>query len=75
MMDPAVVIDHVQTAVGFDPRTLLPLRQVQVTYHVETHGPFTLVTPEDKFNQEYIEKETGKTAATLRATGALPLGM
>lgn len=72
MLDAAVRIDHVQTAVGFDSRTLLPSRQVQVTYSVGTHGPFTLVTPEDKFNQEYLETETGKMAATLRAAGALP---
>jgi len=74
-MDKAVVIDHTQTVVGFDPYTLLPARKVQVTYHVSTHGPFTLITPEDKFNAEYLETETGKTAATLRAAGALLPGL
>lgn len=72
MLDPQVRIDHVQTAVGFDQRTLLPSRQVQVTYFVGTHGPFTLVTPEDKFNQEYLEEKTGAVAATLRSAGAIP---
>lgn len=71
MLDKAVKIVNVKTAVGFDPSTLLPSRNVQVTYTVGAHGPFTLVTPESHFNEQYVETETGKMAATLRATGAI----
>lgn len=71
MLDKAVTITHTQTVTGFDPRTLLPLRQIQVTYTVDGHGPFQLVTPEANFTQQYLEQETAKTAATLRAVGAV----
>ena len=74
MLDPLVKIDHVQNITGFDPQTLLPTRQVQVTYHIGTHGPFLLVTPQASFGEEYLEKETGKVVATLRAAGALDPG-
>jgi len=72
MLDPAVKITDVHTVVGFDPKTTLPTRNVQVTYTVGIHGPFLLVTPETFFSQDYIEKETKKTADTLRAVGAVP---
>lgn len=73
-MDPLVKITKVQNVVGFDPTTLLPSRQVQVTYTVGTHGPFTLVTPMHDFTQDYVERETQKVVDVLRATGALPAG-
>lgn len=72
MIDSDVQIIKVQHAVGFDPTTLLPSRNVQVTYTIGTHGPFTLVTPEHQFTEEYVETETGKMATILRNTGALP---
>ena len=71
MLDPAVKIDHVQHITGFDQNTLLPTQRTQVTYHVGSHGPFQLITTPDKFNEQYLETETGKTVATLRSAGAL----
>lgn len=74
MLDPAVKVTNVKNVVGFDPATLLPSRQVQITYNVGEHGPFTHVTTEDKFTPEYVAEVTGKTAQTLRTTGALKQG-
>jgi len=71
MQDKLVKITNVRSVVGFDPTTLLPSKQVQITYTVGTHGPFTHVTTEDKFTPEYVEKVVNATAATLRAAGAV----
>lgn len=71
-MDQAVKIDNVRDAVGFDPVTLFPTKRKVVTYHVGTHGPFTLDTPAEKFTADYVASETQKVADTLRATGAIP---
>ncbi len=73
MVDPAVKVTNVRNVTGFDPVTLLPSRQVQITYSVGDHGPFTHVTTEEKFTPEYVEQVTGKMVQTLRATGALGL--
>lgn len=71
MLDPLVKVTNVRSVTGFDPTTLLPSRQVQVTYTVGEHGPFVLVTPQDHFNEQYLEQETGKTLAVLRNTGVV----
>lgn len=71
MLDPSVKITNTQTIVGFDPHTTLPTRVIRVDYTVGTHGPFTITTPADHFTPEYLEMETGKTVATLRAVGAI----
>lgn len=72
MLDPAVKITRTSGATGFDPVTLLPTKNVVVTYMVGDHGPFTLTTPANDFTAEYVERETSKQAATLRALGAIP---
>lgn len=71
MLDKDVKIQNVRNLTGFDPNTLLPTRQVQVTYMVGTHGPFILITPADHFTEAYLEVETGKIVTTLRNSGAL----
>lgn len=71
MVDPAVKVTNVRNVTGFDPVTLLPSRQVQITYTVGDHGPFTHVTTEDKLTSDYIEQVTGKTVQALRTAGAL----
>lgn len=69
MRDPAVRIDNVSSVLGFDKLTTLPSRNIQVTYYVGDHGPFTLVTPEKEFSDAYVEAETTKRANQLRALG------
>jgi hypothetical protein len=71
MLDPAVKVISTKTVLGFDPDTLLPSRNIQVTYKVGTQGPFILVTPADRFNEQYLEQETGKVVTTLRNSGIL----
>lgn len=71
MLDPLVKITNTKNVVGFDPRTLLPLRVIQIDFTVGDHGPFTITTPMDHFTPEYLEQETGKIVATLRAAGAV----
>ncbi len=71
MVDKDVKITNVRSVVGFDPVTLFPSKQVQITYMVGTHGPFTHVTAEKDLTAEYIEQVTGKTAEALRQSGAL----
>lgn len=68
-MDKAVRIENVGSALGFDPRTTLPSRNIVVTYFVGDHGPFTLVTPEKEFTDAYVDAETTKRANQLRALG------
>ena len=70
-MDPLVKILKVSDQVGFDPVTLLPLRNKVVTFTVGEQGPFTIVTPASEFTEKYVEEETKKTADTLRAIGAV----
>lgn len=70
-MDPAVKIESVSSVLGFDPRTTLPSRNIQVTYHIGDHGPFTLVTPEKEFSDAYVDAETTKRANQLRALGLI----
>jgi hypothetical protein len=72
-MDKAVKIIKVSGVFGFDPLTTLPSRNVQVTYTVGDHGPFTLVTPEKEFTPEYVDAETTKKANQLRALGIVPM--
>lgn len=71
-MDPAVKIQRVNSVVGFDPVTILPSRNIQVTYTIGDHGPFVLVTPEKEFSNEYVDAETTKRANQLRALGIVP---
>lgn len=71
MLDPSVKIINTKTIVGFDPKTTLPSRVVQVDFNVGNHGPFTITTPMEHFTPEYLEAETGKVVNTLRAAGAL----
>lgn len=71
MLDPSVKIVNSKTVVGFDPKTALPLRVIQVDFTVGTHGPFTITTPSDQFTPEYLEQETGKVVSTLRTAGAI----
>lgn len=71
-MDPAVKIQHISSVVGFDPRTTLPTRNIQVTYSIGDHGPFTLVTPQSEFTDAYVDAETTKQANILRSLGAIP---
>lgn len=71
-MDPAVKIENVSSVLGFDPKTTLPSRNVQVTYTIGDHGPFTLVTPEKEFSDAYVDAETTKRANQLRALGIVP---
>lgn len=70
-MDASVKITSTKTVTGFDPVTLLPSRQVQVTFTVGEHGPFVIVTPADHFTTEYLDRETQKYVDTLRSAGAL----
>jgi hypothetical protein len=70
-LDPAVKVISVKHVVGFDPDTLLPSRTVQTTYKVGQHGPFTALTPDDHFTQQYVEEETQKKANILRGLGVL----
>lgn len=70
-MDPAVKIENVGSVLGFDPRTTLPSRSIQVTYTIGDHGPFTLVTPEKEFSDAYVDAETTKRANQLRALGLI----
>lgn len=71
MLDQNVKIVNTKSLVGFDSRTALPLRVIQVDFTVGTHGPFTITTPTDNFNEAYLEQETGKIVQTLRAAGAI----
>jgi hypothetical protein len=71
MLDPAVKVQNVRNVTGFDPVTLLPSRQVQITYTVGDHGPFVHVTPQENFNEAYLHDVTGKTVTTLRNAGVL----
>jgi hypothetical protein len=70
-MDPAVKIIKVEDVGGIDPKTLAPNPHTQVTYTVGEHGPFTLITPSKDFTPEYVDAETTKRAAALRAIGAI----
>lgn len=70
-LDPSVKVVNVKHVVGFDPTTLLPSRQVAVTYTVGQHGPFSLLTPDEKFTDSYVEQETQKKVNTLRSFGPL----
>jgi len=70
-MDPAVKIMRVSGVTGFDPITFLPSQNIQVTYMVGDHGPFTLVTPKAEFTDAYVDAETTKQANTLRALGVI----
>jgi len=72
MLDKAVHDVRVKSAVGFDPNTALPTQNIVVTYSVGEHGPFTLITPRANFSEQYLEAETGKMVAILRAAGTLP---
>lgn len=74
MLDPAVKVTNVRNVTGFDPQTLLPSRQVQITYTVGDHGPFIHTTPADHFDQAYLEAVTQKTADTLRNSGVIKHG-
>lgn len=71
MLDPSVKIVNTKSLVGFDSKTALPLRVIQVDFTVGSHGPFTITTPSDQFTEAYLEQETGKIVQTLRAAGAL----
>ena len=71
-MDAAVKIESVSSVLGFDPRTTLPSRNIQVTYTIGDLGPFTLVTPEKEFSDAYVDAETTKRANQLRALGLIP---
>lgn len=71
MLDPAVKILTIMSAVGADPKTLLPTDNIVTTYKVGTHGPFTIATPKDRYTIEYLAEETGKMVNTLRAAGAI----
>jgi len=71
MLDALVKVQNIRNVTGFDPNTMLPTRQVQVTYMVGTRGPFVLVTPDDQFNEAYLEAETGKVVTTLKNTGII----
>lgn len=70
-MDPAVKIENISSVLGFDPKTTLPSRNIQVTYTIGDHGPFTLVTPEKEFSDAYVDAETTKRANQLRALGLI----
>jgi hypothetical protein len=70
-MDQLVKIKKVEDVSGVDPATLAPRPFTKVTYMVGDHGPFTLVTPSKEFTQEYVDQETQKRVATLRAIGAI----
>lgn len=72
MLDPAIHDVHIQHAVGFDSRTLLPSRVVTITYSVGTQGPFTDTTPDSDFSEKYLEEVTGRRVAILRSAGLLP---
>lgn len=72
MLNSNVKIVNSKSVVGFDPRTALPLRVIQVDFTVGTHGPFTVTTPMENFNEAYLEQETGKVVETLRAAGVIP---
>lgn len=72
-MDKAVRIENISSVLGFDQRTTLPSRNVQVTYYVGDHGPFTLVTPDKEFSDAYVDAETTKRANQLRALGVIPM--
>lgn len=71
MLDPSVKIVNTKSLVGFDSKTALPLRVIQVDFTVGSHGPFTITTPSDHFTEAYLEQETGKIVSTLRAAGAI----
>lgn len=71
-MDPLVKITKVQDVAGINPSTLAPNPHTQVTYTVGEHGPFTLITPRDKFSADYVNTETQKTVDHLRNINALP---
>lgn len=71
MLDPLVKVTDSKTVVGFDPKSLLPVRVVQWSFTVGSHGPFTETTPTDQFTEQYIEQVTGRIVQTLRATGAV----
>lgn len=70
-MDPAVKIENISSVLGFDPKTTLPSRNIQVTYTIGDQGPFTLVTPEKEFSDTYVDAETTKRANQLRALGLI----
>ena len=70
-MDALVKITESRSVTGFDPKTLLPSKHIQTTFTVGDHGPFVITTPPDHFTPEYVDQVTGKTADTLRASGAL----
>jgi hypothetical protein len=70
-MDPLVKITKVSDVAGIDPQTLAPRPQTVVEYKVGELGPFTLVTPSKDFSAEYVDAETSKRVAHLRAIGAV----
>lgn len=70
-MDPDVHILRTSSVTGFDPITSFPSRAVQVTYMIGDQGPFTLVTPEKEFDENYVIAETTKRANQLRALGLI----
>ena len=70
-MDALIKIVRVAGATGFDPQTLLPSKNIVVTYTIGDHGPFTLVTPAHEFTDAYVDAETMKQLNILRSIGAV----
>ena len=70
-MDALVKITKVEDVAGVDPTTLAPRPFTKVTYMVDDHGPFTLVTPSKDFSSEYVAVETQRRVDTLRLIGAI----
>jgi hypothetical protein len=68
-MDPLVKVTKVTEVSGIDPQTLAPAQQTVVEYTVGEHGPYKLVTPAKQFTPEYVDAETAKRVAQLRALG------
>jgi len=71
-MDQLVHDLSVSETVGFDPKTLLPLRSKVVTYSIGAHGPFTLHYHFSEYTQARVEEDIQKEVEILRGLGVLP---
>jgi hypothetical protein len=72
MLDPAIKIDNIESATGFDPVTLLATGNKVITYHVGHFGPFKLTIRDVEFDQQHIEAKLNHAVETLRLVGAVP---
>jgi hypothetical protein len=71
VLDPLINSIQVKDQVGFDPNTLLPLRNKVVTFRVGTQGPFTLAYTYDRYSAAQMEKDINAEVETLRKIGAV----